>query len=516
MPMAPTCRPSASFAPARLTLISDAQYVNIVRDVFGVTLTGDVTTVASTSGKYPLNEAALVDDATATAYLRAADRVAALLTPCGANAVTATCMQQFLRQKLPLAWRRPVTDAEIVGVPASNGQPAQLGLMDLFNAGLPDGTDRAVALVMEAALGSSSFLYRAEFGGDASAAQGAVALTPYELASALSFGLLDSVPDSELMARAADGTLVQPTVLSTQLDRLLALPAVQAHLQKKVSYYAGFEKIPFAVKDPTAFAEFSPTLRTALYDSAQGLLNDVVWKGTFPELFTTRRIYANQTMASVYGLPSVTGTQLAPVEPQGAGYNAGILTHPAFLAATNQHVASDDIVHRGLWIWSNLVCGNVLGAPPADATAVFSTLTGTEREKALKRDALSCGGCHRYFDPLGLVTENYDPIGRYRATSPEQPGVAIDTTATLVGLGAGIDGTVADATDVSQRLLGSRRAADCAAQVLSQYLMDHNPAVENSCELQKLKDGFSKDGSFTGLFKGLFTSPAFLTRDEGP
>jgi hypothetical protein len=45
-----------------------------------------------------------------------------------------------LRKKLPRAWKRPVTDAEIAS------------LMAIFNDGLADGAQRALALLMEAAL----------------------------------------------------------------------------------------------------------------------------------------------------------------------------------------------------------------------------------------------------------------------------------------------------------------------------------------------------------------------------
>ena len=76
------CVKGASFAPARLLLISDDQYRNIVRDVFGVTfpVAVNVTTQPSTSGSYPYNESAQVQTTTVQAYQRAADQVAALLT----------------------------------------------------------------------------------------------------------------------------------------------------------------------------------------------------------------------------------------------------------------------------------------------------------------------------------------------------------------------------------------------------------------------------------------------------
>jgi hypothetical protein len=496
------CNPNASFASARVSLISDEQYVNVVRDVFGVAFEGDVTSPKSTSGEYGFNaqEIATVGSTTAQAYLRAADQIATKIQPCGTAAVTAACMETFLRSKLPLAWRRPVTDAEITG------------LMSVFNGGLPDGAARAVALTMEAALGAPAFLYRTEVGNDAATAIGHVALTPHELASAVSFSLTNSSPDAELRARADDGTIATASVLDAEVDRVMALPATRDNLKKKVSYYLNFEKVPFVTKDMGLFKEFTTTLRASVYQSSQKLLDDVLWSGHFADFFGSSRIYTNAEMAGVYGLSGASGTALTAVDGAVAGFSAGLLTHPALLLSSNKHAGTDDIVHRGLWVYENLVCGVSIGAPPANADAVFATLTGTEREKALKRDALSCGGCHASFDPFGLVTENFDPIGRHRAIDPETQG-PVDTSATIVRVGPDLDGPVMDVNDVASKLAQGRRASDCAVVHLAKFTLDHNPDVENSCQMRQVKDDFAKTGSFPALFKAILTSPAFLTRD---
>jgi hypothetical protein len=496
------CQMGASLASARIALITDEQYVNVVRDVFGVTFDGDVTTAKSASGEYAWNAAdiTMVAPGTAQAYLRAASQVATKLKPCGAAAVDAACMESFLRSKLPAAWRRPATDAEI------------MGLMTIFAGGMPDGAPRAIELTMQAALASPAFLYRSEIGTDAASATGHVSLTPFELASSLSFALTNSAPDTELRAKAADGSIATDAVLALQVDRLMQLPATQANLRKKVSYYLNFEKVPILTKDTAVFPEFTPSLQASIYQSSQKLLDDVLWSGKFGDLFTSTKIYANADISRVYGLPAVPGATLSAVDGAAAGFSAGLLTHPALLLSSNKHAGTDDIVHRGLFVYENLVCGVSVGAPPANADAVFATLTGTEREKALKRDALSCGACHTSFDPFGLVTENFDPIGRHRTVDPMTNG-PIDTSATIQRIGADLDGPVSGAGDVASKLGSGRRAADCAAVQIAKFTLDHNPEVENSCQMQAVKDGFAKTGSFPDLFKAILTSSAFRTRD---
>ena len=173
----------------------------------------------------------------------------------------------------------------------------------------------------------------------------------------------------------------------------------------------------------------------------------------------------------------------------------------------------DDVVHRGLWIYSNLVCGVSLGTPPANADEVFKSLMGTDREKAQARNALpQCGACHAFFDPFGMVSKNFDAIGRYRTIDP-QDNKPVFTQATIKNLGADVDGDVSSLKDIADRLKTGRRVSDCATKLLAEYTLDHNPNEQNSCAIQQIKDDFAAGGKFVDLFKAILTSPAFATRD---
>jgi len=495
------CRTNGSLASARISLITDDEYVNVARDVFGVMFVPE--TVKASDGVYPITEAASVGTLlVAQMYSRAADQIASKIRPCGTAPVTAACLQTYLEQKLPLAWKRPVTLAEMTK------------LIDIYKLGEPHGFQRGLNLVMEAALGASAFLYRTEIGENASATSGTITLSPYELASAVSFALTDSVPDPELWKTAVDGSIVEPAVLDPQVDRLLTQPAAQANLAKKVSYYLNMEKIPVVKKDTAAFPQFTASLQTSLYDSAQKFLSDIIWSGKFSDLFTNNSYYANKEIAAAYDIPGVTGTQLVKVTLP-AQRNAGFLSQPGFMATSNQHTGTDDIVHRGLWIYDQLACGSTIGAPPASADSVFKSLTVTERVRAQKRDALAqCGACHASFDPFGMVSENFDVIGRYRTIDPDDMLPVVSSTE-VKGLGADIDGPVSSLKQIADKLIAGRRAADCAAVHLAKYALYHNPDVENSCQIQKIKDNFASTGKLVDLFKAIVTSPAFATRDLG-
>jgi Protein of unknown function (DUF1592)/Protein of unknown function (DUF1588)/Protein of unknown function (DUF1595)/Protein of unknown function (DUF1587) len=504
------CDPKAMLTPARVWQLSDEQYVNVVRDVFKVTLTGDasaVTTAKSVSGDFTnLSEGTGVGLPTVQAYQRSASKLSAQVianmpTLVAGCTVTpdATCIGKFITTIVPRAWRRPITTAETSG------------LMALYTMGLPDGAARGAGMVIEAVVQAGSFIYRTEVGTTAPTAVGPIALTPHELASALSFMFMDSVPDATLLAKADDGSLVKVDVLSTEVDRLIALPAAQAPLIKKISYWAGMERIPLVQKDPLTFPEWTATLRDGLYQSSQKFLQDIFTTGTLTDLLSSNKVYVNQEIAKVYGLSGAPATGMTAITV--ANRSAGVFTQPGILASTNHRQAVGDPIHRGLYIYDAYVCANPIPDPPAGALAIAATQMGTERQLVDMRAKLFCGACHSRFDPMGLTTEQFDPIGRYTAT--DSMGVAIDASADVAGLGPDLDGHLTGIADLAGKLRAGRRVADCSAGALSRFSLGFAPEALNSCAIRDVKDAFAKVGTFKGFFRALATSPGFISRSPG-
>jgi hypothetical protein len=160
-----------------------------------------------------------------------------------------------------------------------------------------------------------------------------------------------------------------------------------------------------------------------------------------------------------------------------------------------------------------MVCGGQVPDPPANATAVDQSLpaTATERERAeFRASRADCSVCHVRFDPLGLLTERYDPIGRYR--EKDAAGRVIDQRATI-SVGTSADGPADGLGDLVTRLRSSRDFSDCAAGKLAAIAVGRTVKEDNACALKKVQDDFASSGSFLGLFRSIATSPAFLTRD---
>ncbi len=484
-----------ALAPTRRLPLTDSEVTNVVHDLFGVVISVDHGR-ASEIDLLSSEHRSLGD---LSPYRTAADQVTAQLQPCG-GAPDAVCMAAFIRKELPLAWRRPVSEDEVAG------------LMKLFVEAQAIGPQRAAEAVMEGMLTSDSFLYRSELGEPASAmASSPVTLTAHELASALSFTMYDSLPDAELRARADDGSLLEPDVLTQQVDRLLTVPKTQDHLR----LFASFALRLRPQKD-LRFDHDLPNgalLQDGLFQSGQRFLDDVLWRGHFQDLFRSHRVYANEVLATTFGLPAVLGEQLVALDVPSDERGAGLLTQPAFLANTNAHTASDDVVHRGLSVYDAFVCGPSVGSPPPNESEVAQQIVAADTGEFFRTiDALpECQSCHRLFDPFGYASLSYDVIGRFQKTSVES-GQPIDSSATIAGLGDDIDGPIQNLHDLAERLVRSRRASDCVAGNLVALVLSQEPVEKTRCEAQEVEDAFAASGSFVDLFRTLLSSPAFARR----
>jgi hypothetical protein len=512
-----SCAADASLAPARIWRLTDAQYVNVVAQVFGVRVPTEVTAADAKPAEFSnFSEAPelTVQASTVTAYQKAAHGAAtaavaanlSIFLPCG-KSPTDACVQGFISNRVSRAFGRPLTDAEVSD------------LLALYHTGLAESVGAGVRMIIEATLQAPSFLYRTELGPPAAGGPTAKAkLTPFELAQAVSFALLDSVPDDELWGHAVDGSLATPSVLAGQVDRLLTTPAARANLGKQAGYWLGVEKLQSIVpKSTTIFPAWTPAVQQDLYASARLFVADVIGGGTMSDLLSSKRMYLNANLAQVYGVSGVMSTDLVPVDGPIPGRDAGIFTQPAVLAAWS-HPDRGDAVHRGLFIYNAFVCGPTIPPPPANAMTVAATFPkdATERQLAMLRatNSAGCGACHGLFDPLGLSTESYDPIGRY--VTKDASGQPIDSSSTIKNLGPDLDGPVTGLGDVVAKLKAGRRASDCAARNMASIVLGRSVATDTSCAFQDVKDHFAASGSFADYFRAMLTSPAFATRDVSP
>lgn len=316
------------------------------------------------------------------------------------------------------AYRRPVTPSEV-------GSLMRLVKLALDNG---DSVERGVQLAVTATLVSPNFLYRPEI-EDQKGSQGT--LSPYQLASRLSYFLWSSMPDQELMDRAEDGSLTRPEILEAEAKRLLQDRRSIALSQNFAAQWLNIRKLALFQADKKSFPEFNEKLRRDMEtETLTFFQNLVATDGSLFDLVQGKYSFVNERLANLYGLSGVVGEKFRRVSLEGTP-RSGILTQASVLSVTSNPTRTSP-VKRGKWLLEE-----ILGTPPPPPPPGVGVLTedaGAAQPKTLRerlerhRAKPECAVCHSKIDPLGFGMENFDPIGRWRK---EVDGVPVDAAGVL-------------------------------------------------------------------------------------
>jgi hypothetical protein len=423
----------------------------------------------------------------------AAQADATLLLACAPGEAEAACVDRFIVSFTTRAFRRGVTDDELTRLRA------------LFDLGKKVSLQRGFELFVQAVLQAPSFLYHRALGS--ADTTGSYALTSYEVAEKLGLLFLDSVPDADLMLAAGADALRSEAAIAAQVERLLQQPAVQAQMTWVLDAWLGGGRVVGKAKDSALFGDFSPELQASLWQSKREQLHQFTWQrgSSLGELFSSPELWLDAGLANLLGLPApAQGFVAQPVSER-----FGILTHPALLAqfATAKETS---VVHRGLFVYSDVLCSPVASPPPGaveEGLAAAKELH-TERLRAEYRAAKPvCGACHRQFDPYGLVFESYDAIGRAQA--------GVDSRATVV-MPPSIAGEFQSAPELLAKLSEAPELSRCAAQRVVEYALARSETEAEKCVTDSVSKGWAAAGGrLSDLFRSLGTSRGLYSRKEG-
>lgn len=352
----------------------------------------------------------------------------------------------FCRQFVERAFRRPLTD-----------ELARFYVDRRFENA--PNLQVAVKRVVILALMSPRFLYQ-------DASQGKP--DSYEVASRLSFGLWDSLPDAELLKAAAAGELATREQVEKQADRMARDPRAWAKLREFLLQWLKVDQVPDLVKDAKRFPGFDQTAAADLRSSMEIFLKSTVWndRSDYRDLMLSDKVYLNGRLAKLYGvnLPADAPFQPAPLSPED---RCGVLTQP-YMLASFAYTDSSSPIHRGVLIARNLL-GRTLQPPPAAFTPLAANLhpdLTTRQRVALQTKPAACSGCHGLINPLGFALEKYDAIGRVRS---EENGKPIDATGRYVCRTGKVE-TFNGARDLASFLATSDEAHAAFVEKLFQYL----------------------------------------------
>lgn len=505
---------SVAFAPApgayrRLTA---SAFRNSLRDLLqGPVTVGELEPDSWSVGGFPSVSAATVSISSTGVeqYQTAIDTVTAAafadttrrnkLLGCVPKSTSDTaCFQSFVTKFGRLAWRQPLTPAQVTRYTTLIANVAA-SLGDMYE-GMRAG--------MQGLLLSPGFLYRIERGAPAAASgNGFWQYTSSEVATRLAYFLTNSTPDATLLDLADQNGLQTADAILAQADRLLATTAGRESVGNFASELYQLQLIAARAKDPK-FTDYTPAAQTAMTQEIPAMLQSIVFdrNASALELLTTRDTFVTKDLAVLYGLPTtgLSSTSLTAVTLPADGLRAGLLTTPGFLSLyANQEEGSP--TQRGKFIRQTILCQTIPLPPPNVNTVLPDPPAGvvyTKREKLMMHETVaSCAACHKLMDPLGLTLENFDAIGEYRTTDQGQPidvSGALDTT------------TFNGPVELGQVLASQPQVSDCLVQNMYRYGTGHVETDSEQPVLDDLKATFRAGGyHLRDLMRDIVSSDGF-------
>ncbi|MFT3924976.1 MAG: DUF1592 domain-containing protein [Myxococcales bacterium] len=473
-------KPAASPNLVRLT---HRQYDNTIRDLMGIE-SGVLTEFLADQVFYGFDNNAQnlsVPYNQTLRYRTAAERIAqqaagdlsrfASSAPCVSKTQDTACRDVWLSGFLKRLFRRPLENAELTRYQGVFQQGASL---------YEDGSSfqRGVRLVLEVALQSPSFLYRAEV-REPQEKDGMIPLSGHEVAARLSFLLWSSVPDDALLAKADADQLTSDAQVEAEVRRMLDDPKAQRTFEDFHAQWLELDKLRFD-KDPLTFPSYNrDAFQSAARAETMAFVKYVGLEsgGSLADLFTSPETFVNATTASVYGV-SASGNGMTKVELDPS-QRAGLLTQTNFLAG-HADALNGSPIHRGAFIQKRLLC-RVYGSLPANVGTLpdrGGDIVTTRDQVEAKTAPPQCQACHSTINPAGFAFEGFDTLGQARTMDH---GEAVNTTGTLT-----IDGkdvSFANAVEFADALAASDTARRCYETQWFRYAMGRVESDQDDCAL---------------------------------
>jgi hypothetical protein len=507
-----SCSPGVP-ASSQIPRMRNQEYDAVVRDLVGLTTLTSAGNMPPSSLLADDFEGEMTDIAW-NGYLNAADKIAAevMAGPNKAKFIAcdpamAGCLESTIETFGRKAFRRPLSAAE---------KTSFLRLDSLT----PKGTPAEVAeAILFAFLASPSFIMLPELEEQQMEA-GAIKLSPYEVATRLSFLLWGTTPDAELSLAADNGTLATKEQILAQAQRMVqdrtrTGPAVASFHRTYADIRMGSHWSSIS-HDPQKFPAFTDAAKAPMMAEIDRFFEEVAFQnGAFKDLFLSNVAYVNQDTAALYGLDkSAYGPELERVELDPA-QRPGFLTRVGFLSSFSSYGASSPVL-RGAYITKNIL-GVHIDDPPEEAadTPVPPGDYKTQRQviEALTA-APKCAGCHaELINPAGFVLERYNSVGVYQEV--DALGGPINGTADVL-FNQDVIKTITSPVELMTELGSGVDAKRRYAEKWVSFATGRQPNANDACVVNELSGRLSADGySILNLLTDLTQADSFHLRTLG-
>ena len=408
--------------------------------------------------------------------------------------------------------------------------------------------EQGVAHAMAAVLSSPRFLFRLE--APAAHAQGAQVadVDEYSLASRLSYFLWSTMPDDELLKLAARGELRRN--LPGQVKRMLADPRADNLARNFTGQWLQARDVEGIASNPReihirdageeaslrdlhkawrasdeatakrlaayidnivdAKPDFDNDMRKAMRRETETYFGYVVREDRpVTELIDSNYVFVNEKLATLYGLPGITGEEMRRVTLPAGSPRGGVLTQASALFVTSNPDRTSP-VKRGLFVLANFL-GTPPPPPPANVPALEASEGDFKTHEPVLRDILKvhrenpmCSSCHNRMDPIGLAFENFNALGMWRDTERKQP---------IAAQGNLITGETFNSVAELKRILANDHRQEFYS-TLSRKLLTYASGRGTEYYDVETIDGIVKrlnanDGHFSSMLMGVIESAPF-------
>jgi Protein of unknown function (DUF1592)/Protein of unknown function (DUF1588)/Protein of unknown function (DUF1585) len=341
---------------------------------------------------------------------------------------------------------------------------------------------------MAAMLHSPHFVYQVELGVPQATTPASRRLTGYEMATRMSFFLLDTTPPPELLDQAEAGALDTAEGVRAAAHDLLERPEARDALRGYYDELFKLRHLGSLPKDAGTFPAFTQSLAESMREETLLLIDELVWDtdSDFRGFFDADHTWVNPELATFYGVLAPSPDGFAPATLPSEQKRGGYFGHASFLA-TQAHATGTSPTLRGKFVRERMLCQNI-PAPPAGVITVLPSDEDakTMREKLkMHQENPSCAGCHKLMDNVGLGLESYDGVGAYRTT---ENGEIIDPVSDLDGV------TFDSAASLGQALREHPDVPGCIVRNLYRHASGHVETEAEEAALLGVEQAFEKSG----------------------
>ena len=333
-------------------------------------------------------------------------------------------VQEVLSRFMSRAYRRPATAKEVNRF---------LKIYDLLQPELST-IEATMRETLAMVLVTPQFLLHTKSDGD-------VISPEFELASALSYFLWGSMPDTQLMELASSAQLGNPAVIGQQVHRMLADPRSQDFVANFTNQWLSLAKMKTVPINRDLFPRFLyyveageragtekpyiPTIRDHMIDETVAFIAELIRRNaSVTNLVDSDFAMLNQPLAAHYGVAGVEGHRIRPVPIKPEHHLGGLLTHGSVLIGNGTGSAPHPI-YRAVWL-REAILGDTVKAPPAEVPSLTDSAGDSAEQVLTIKDLLakhrtveSCNDCHVRLDPWGIPFERYNAIGKYQPFVPQ-------------------------------------------------------------------------------------------------